>query len=29
MVGYVRWFFACELFQASRDRVDTVERENK
>jgi flagellar basal body-associated protein FliL len=29
MVGYVRWFFASELLQARRDRVDTVERENK
>lgn len=29
MVGYVRWFFASELLQASRDRVDTAERENK
>jgi len=29
MVGYVRWFFASELLQAARDRVDTVEREKK
>ncbi len=29
MVGYVRWFLASELLQARRDRVDTVERENK
>ena len=29
MVGYVRWFFASELLQARRDKVDTVERENK
>lgn len=29
MVGYVRWFFASELLQASRDRVDTAKREKK
>jgi hypothetical protein len=29
MVGYVRWFFASELLQARRDKVDAAERENK
>jgi hypothetical protein len=29
MVGYVRWFFASELSQARRDKVDAVEREKK
>jgi hypothetical protein len=29
MVGYVRWFFASELSQARRDKVDAVERETK
>ncbi|HSC08593.1 MAG TPA: hypothetical protein VLD59_17345 [Steroidobacteraceae bacterium] len=29
MIGYVRWFFASELSQARRDKIDAAERENK
>lgn len=29
MVGYVRWFFASELSQARRDKIDAAEREKK